>query len=138
MSPSTFDWKAHDWSGSVGPGWKPLVELLQTLAKAHDFPIGQVKEKFGTLRVYAQGTDWFYDLIDALDNASAHICERCGAPGRLRRFGWVITACDACAAATGQTEYQVDPVTGKRIIGTPAPEKPTEPQNTILKEWQQP
>ena len=117
MSPAPFEWKAYDWSGEAGPGWKPLVDLLQTIAKAHDFPIGQVKEKFGTLRVYADGPDWFDDLITQLEDASAHICERCGAPGRLRRFGWVITACDPCAEQTGQTEYQVD-ANGKRIIGT--------------------
>ena len=58
----------------------------------------QVKEKFGLLRFYmTSATDEMYDLIREYENKSAHICEGCGAPGKLRGDTWYVTQCDGCA-----------------------------------------
>ena len=34
------------------------------------------------------------DVVDATEHLSAHICEECGGPGRVRRGGWLRTLCE--------------------------------------------
>jgi hypothetical protein len=55
----------------------------------------QVKEKFGALRFYYHGGD---DIVDGMarmaESMSAVTCEQCGAPGRQRGRGWIMTRCD--------------------------------------------
>lgn len=87
-----------------GDGW---VELLYNLSEAlteHagkaglDIVATQVKEKWGELVVYVDGTDdEAYRLIEVAQEASAKICEVCGAPGRLYARGWRQTRCLAHA-----------------------------------------
>lgn len=85
------------WCHSVGPGWHPLVLMLEKIAEMHGFPITQVKEKFGTLRVYHGGAEWFGKLVDECEYASTNICEDCGAPGVTKNVrGWVRTVCEGC------------------------------------------
>lgn len=96
----------HDpyWYTSVGPGWHPLVLMLEKIAEMHGFPITQVKEKFGTLRVYCECPEWFGKLIDECEWASGHICEDCGAPGETKNVrGWVRTVCEGCEPSGGGT-----------------------------------
>lgn len=77
----------------------------------------QIKEKFGTLRFYAQVPEWAYDIIAFVESDTSRYCEDCGlrhgepmgdGPGkltyanvRLRRGGWWRTLCDACEAKRG-------------------------------------
>lgn len=89
-----------------GPGWIPIVEELhgKLVELDLDYVLDQVKEKFGTLRVYVitapEVADQARDLVDAAQIRSATICEGCGAPGELREtHDWVMTLCDACNAA---------------------------------------
>lgn len=87
-----------------GDGW---VELLYNLSQAlteHakkaglDIVATQVKEKWGELVVYADGTDdEAYRLIEVAQAASAKLCEVCGASGRLYTRGWRQTRCPAHA-----------------------------------------
>jgi hypothetical protein len=88
-----------------GDGW---LMLLHTLFRAitvltdvpEDFQVVQVKEKFGTLRVYANGaTDEILTLIDMAEDASGRICEMCGKEGTTSvDGGWVYTNCEQCKA----------------------------------------
>lgn len=58
--------------------------------------VDQVKEKFGTLRFYYHGGDEVIDgMVRMAESMSGVMCEKCGAPGKLRGGGWVYTACDA-------------------------------------------
>ena len=55
----------------------------------------QVKEKFGTLRFYADGGDDRTDgMISMAEAMSAVTCETCGSPGEIRGRSWFYTACD--------------------------------------------
>lgn len=57
----------------------------------------QIKEKFGTLRVYM--THYLPEMEEAISEAerlSAITCEDCGQPGELRQGGWLRTLCDEC------------------------------------------
>lgn len=64
------------------------------------------KEKFGRLRVFfelkgAPGSVWPVPRapVERAEETSGRICQRCGAPGRLRKVdGWLATLCDAHAS----------------------------------------
>ena len=54
----------------------------------------QIKEKFGTLRVYINwGDETIYELIAFAEEMSSVTCEECGAPGELMTQGWYKTCC---------------------------------------------
>jgi|TARA_R110000824_G_scaffold62352_7_gene165241 hypothetical protein len=59
----------------------------------------QVKEKFGGLRFYVQGSDDFIDgIIDLAESMSYRICSQCGnasTPNEKKR-GWIYTLCNNC------------------------------------------
>jgi len=87
----------------------------------------QIKEKFGTLRIYHNFEDKFKpedvkhldpaDIIIARERAwgridgvlgIAHIlseqtCESCGAPGKLFTGGWWVTRCKECSERAGRS-----------------------------------
>lgn len=99
----------HDCGSGVGPGWIPLVERLNEELQDvdPDYTIGQIKEKFGSLRFYARSASLRYEpvahdakykefrgLIDAAEMLSASMCEVCGRKGKQdSRTGWVKTLC---------------------------------------------
>lgn len=83
-----------DYQSNVGPGWAPLVTQAYAFCQKRGIIITDIKEKYGTLRIY---TDYYDEdvenmLID-LDRMSAHICEKCGKPGKTRPTGWIKTLC---------------------------------------------
>jgi hypothetical protein len=95
---------------SVGDGWRDLVETaigrIATAVAAvpgGSLQIGQIKQKFGTLRVYLDNSLSLPDLVNvAIEEAielaearSACTCETCGNEGRLFKGGGQLhTACD--------------------------------------------
>jgi hypothetical protein len=83
-----------------GSGWDDLIEntLEQLEAVNQDVVIDQIKEKFGTLRIYfSGGGKEAEDIVGVAERQSALICESCGADGILtRNRHWLMTACDKC------------------------------------------
>jgi hypothetical protein len=96
-------------------GWyKILEELNNKLAYLDpDYQIYQIKEKFGTLRVYYETTanDFIRSMMDdfiiAAEKQSAMLCEICGNGAgknkvefdptvRIRESGRIRTLCDTC------------------------------------------
>ena len=54
----------------------------------------QIKEKFGTLRMYTdKGNDYISGVIDMAETMSAITCEKCGALGKTYTMGWNSTLC---------------------------------------------
>jgi len=110
---------------SCDRGWyRLIVEHDAALAVlCPEYVVHQVKEKYGTLRYYAEpcsehGELW--EQFDALEleveNRSAVTCEDCGATGRLCVKGhWYRTLCDDCIehrfAAAGGGGRRYEPVT---------------------------
>lgn len=93
-----------------GDGWYDIIYTLcrdiqnhiDYNAKDKQVIVTQVKEKFGTLRFYANGGDLFTDgLISMAESISEHTCEACGNKGTIYRGGWYRTHCDPC-----EQEYQ--------------------------------
>ena len=70
---------------------KPLAEFV--------FQITQIKEKYGTLRVYYYGGDQYVEaLIDNAEHMSYYTCEFCGATKNVGQTkGWIYTICKDCA-----------------------------------------
>ncbi len=88
-------------ASGVGDGWVPLLRELLTGLKAQGYDlagIAQIKEKFGGLRVYLDGSPTPENdaLVAAAEAKSAVTCEQCGEPGTLRKAGWWATRCDGC------------------------------------------
>lgn len=99
------------WGFSCGDGWFNIIDQLcgniqhhldwvnKKEVKVAQVEVGQVKEKFGTLRFYYIGGD---DIIDGMvrmaESMSAVTCEECGAPGKTSGRGWLVTLCDEHAA----------------------------------------
>lgn len=55
----------------------------------------QIKEKYGTLRLYMSATtDEMDEYTDAAEKASHNTCETCGKYGQVRGKGWLYNACD--------------------------------------------
>ncbi len=78
-------------------GWFNILLDLGKKADLSGVRLFQVKEKFGTLRVYADDpTPEVKALIAKAEALSETTCETCGMPGSLRKksSGWVYTACD--------------------------------------------
>lgn len=63
--------------------------------KVHQVVAVQVKEKFGGLRFYTNGTDDVVrGMISMAETMSFRTCEVCGNPGKVRHGGWITTLCD--------------------------------------------
>lgn len=115
---------AMSWGFSCGDGWFQILfdlsEEVDAILKKLDadagfseatlatkeprrpateaFAVVQVKEKFGTLRYYVNGTtDEISAAVRRAENRSSVTCEDCGDPGVLRGKGWVHTSCVKCA-----------------------------------------
>ena len=77
---------------------RTMLELEAEVDKAiNDLPIiGQVKEKFGTLRFYVSNSNNEIDAyITFAESISGLTCEVCGSPGERRSGSWIRTLCDS-------------------------------------------
>lgn len=90
------------WGCECGDGWYLILdELFEKLSKYPDVILVQVKEKFGTLRVYTGGVsaedyDDVHYHVERAYYKSSRTCEDCGAVGKLRTEGWFRVNCYDC------------------------------------------
>ncbi len=117
----------------TGPGWWPVVAELCSAIESHtkwtndrrqqllennpydvaipdEVPqvvVDQIKEKFGGLRFYYHGGDnYIRGLVSMAESWASKTCEQCGAPGVIRRGGWIRTLCNVHAGTSDDnTEY---------------------------------
>jgi hypothetical protein len=83
-------------------GWFNIIRAMCQEIDAHiknkpfDYEFVQIKEKFGTLRVYDNGhDDQIAGIIGMAESMSSMTCEITGKPGRLCRSGmWYRTLCE--------------------------------------------
>lgn len=85
-------------SMEIGEGWADLMISTAGWIAEIGTPAGwrfdQIKEKYGSLRLYDGPTPEIDDICEAAERLSGHICDRCGGIGRLRQSGWMATRCD--------------------------------------------
>lgn len=132
--------KDHWALPEVGDGWIPLLDKLTSMIdnkikdikKYNDgwlkngvvtpekyesnkklmdnFKIVQIKEKFGGLRFYTEGTDYRVDKdihgwIQFAEVMANELCEGCGTnQGLGSTSGWMRTICEPCAIELGKGE----------------------------------
>ena len=124
-------------SPECGAGWQDLLERacarIQAAVQADGgtFKFTQIKEKYGTARLYWEGAlsleadARVEEIIDLAEARSACTCEACGAEGRLHRVGgWLTTRCAAHAQGQPVAEKSGwENVTISRVDarGTPRP-----------------
>src|SRR6185312_4754982 len=103
-----------------GDGWFTLIDRVcrayeneiemvasRGLAKERWPRVAQIKEKFGSLRIYING-----QVSEELDEerfrvqtyVSRRTCEQCGAPKKPWQYGSWVTLCNSCGAASAGVE----------------------------------
>jgi hypothetical protein len=110
------------WGCDCGNGWFDILSSLCWMIRQHEdnktwrqkyleendpeklknepeyFPVkfDQIKEKYGTLRVYFSGGDEYVEgLVSMAEAISGKICEVCGNKGEPNKGGWITTLCEA-------------------------------------------
>lgn len=95
------------WGIDCDDGWYDLIESLceniidYCIMYDCQMPdVLQIKEKFGGLRFYTNGTFREIDkMIEDAEDESFKICEECGANKNIKmrnNNGWLKTLCDDC------------------------------------------
>jgi hypothetical protein len=88
-----------------GDGWFGIINAACGLISKHCERTGlecywsQIKEKFGTLRLYAAagGHDpYVRGVISMAEEMSGVTCDQCGSPGETTGEGWMFTRCERC------------------------------------------
>lgn len=67
-----------------------------------EYRVVQIKEKYGGLRWYDNGTpkeSRICDIISKYEERSLQTCITCGAPATKVSLGWISPYCDSCAAS---------------------------------------
>ena len=101
------------WGFECGDGWYNILNQLMSQIQHHidwkqdrkerfnqgdgciQVTLDQVKEKFGTLRIYYSGGDeYIRGLVSMAQAMSGSTCEVCGNAGKFRGKSWFYTACD--------------------------------------------
>ena len=90
-------------------GWFDLIDRLsqQVVSLDPEATVVQVKEKFGGLRFYLNGSHDAWEASMKAEEESYTICEACGKPGTLRdndRF-YIQTLCDEHAKEESSPSY---------------------------------
>ena len=94
------------FDGEVGDGWISILDILAESLTALGWQgtLFQVKEKYGTLRFYAEYpynatrevVEQMHACIRRAEDASEVTCELCGAAGQLYGDHWLTTRCEPC------------------------------------------
>jgi hypothetical protein len=85
-----------------GDGWFDIIHTTLSLVDKHSIlrenpvTITQVKEKFGTLRIYCRDGDEFTNFVTGIaELISGFICEACGNTGQIQTTtGWTQVRCN--------------------------------------------
>jgi len=56
----------------------------------------QIKEKYGTLRLYASATKKIQDILSKYESLSEKYCIDCGKPAVYQTKGWISFVCEDC------------------------------------------
>ena len=94
-----------EWLFNRSPSWNILDKLflkeIYNTIHVEGITFDQIKEKFGTLRIYTNGCpEVIYtesnNYIQEAESKSETTCEQCGEIGTLKVTGWHGVTCDKC------------------------------------------
>lgn len=98
----------HEIAGeySLPEGWFRLFlltcnEIYPILCQhnfLHEFYFLDIKEKYGTMRIYTSGApEQVLNIIDLNSAFSEYVCQRCGSRATLQTTDWIASYCDHCS-----------------------------------------
>lgn len=92
------------WGIECGDGWYKIIDTLcEKLTNLNDrqLKVVQVKEKYGTLRIYLNNCNEKAEkAISKAEELSEGTCEMCGKKGRLIKDGsWYMVRCEKCLSS---------------------------------------
>lgn len=89
----------------IPEGWNELFlkcceelrEALLKLGKLDEFRINQLKEKYGSMRIYTNVSyPEIYEIINRYEIISQFTCCKCGKTATVETTGWVCPYCNYC------------------------------------------
>lgn len=110
--PGGFDYDYVRGEGEIPEGWRRLFfmyckAIRDPLIKANmldKFKFSDIKEKYGTLRLYNMGYPENIGHITTLyEGFSQYVCENCGERASVVSYGWITSLCDRC-----WSDYPID------------------------------
>ena len=110
----------YTWEDEIPAGWRKafcpqmwdeLKEILEKHNYLDEFRFVQIKEKWGTLRIYDTGApEEVYNEIEdweaKYEELSEKICIHCGKPAKYMSLGWICPWCEECVRELN--EYVID------------------------------
>ena len=116
---SIYPWLTEEdsWADEIPIGWRDSFfenmcdDLIATLGNyINEFEIIQLKEKYGSMRLYWNWkdenifteeqihnlTNTIQDVISKYETISYHTCVRCGKPSTGYTKPWILPVCDEC------------------------------------------
>lgn len=120
---SVYDELPSGWAKAFG------MEMIDELGKEIDkvgvrdkYYATQIKEKFGSLRWYDNGTTEEMDhIISKYSYLSSHICICCGRPDVGTTSGWITPMCEDCYGKTYHMKNKSPEEVHKAYIGEVGP-----------------
>jgi len=112
-----FTWEdelPEGWRKAFCPQmWDELKEILEKHNYLDKFRFIQIKEKYGTLRIYCNGVpEEIYDEIEAweakYDRLSEKTCIHCGKPAKYMSIGWISPWCENCAKEINDAVIKIE------------------------------
>jgi hypothetical protein len=81
--------------------WEELKNILAKANYVEDFTFSQIKEKYGTIRLYHLGVpSSIYEEVSnweaKYENLSEQVCINCGKPAEVITSGWITFLCKDC------------------------------------------
>lgn len=118
---SVYPWLTEEdsWADEIPIGWRDSFfenmcdELIAVLGDyVNNFEIIQLKEKYGSMRLYwnwkdedlltgkqiSNLTSAIHDVISKYETISYHTCVRCGKPSADYTKPWILPVCDECSS----------------------------------------
>ena len=108
----------YEWiEFSLPSGWHEIAHQMIKECESIDstYTIIDLKEKFGSMRVYSYCKSWYDDkemedygftisnIEDKYEQLSSKTCCKCGKPATKVSTGWVLPWCDKCG--TDEEKY---------------------------------
>jgi len=98
--PTYTEWDAMPvgWKKAFGKQYlKDLKKQLKKDKMLYKFRITDLKEKYGTLRLYINyGSPELYNIINKYESLSWNTCINCGKPATHISKGWISPFCEEC------------------------------------------
>jgi hypothetical protein len=110
--PDTYDYSYVVGEHCLPEGWFELFlqmceDIREPLEKAgclDRFRFLDVKEKYGSMRLYSSGaTEEVQDILFKYEFLSQQVCCLCGKPATLETDGYICPYCDECVAKSGES-----------------------------------